>query len=52
MLEYNIAKQLTEAGIKFVYEGITIEYVKHPLPLEEDETYDTWTGVDPETNSA
>jgi hypothetical protein len=42
MLEYNIAKQLTEAGISFEYEKLTIEYYKYPLPLEEDETYETW----------
>ena len=39
MLEYNIAQQLTQAGIQFEYEQLTISYLKYPLPLDEDEDY-------------
>lgn len=45
MLEYNIAKQLTEAGVPFEYEKLTIHYYKYPLPLDDDETYETWTST-------
>lgn len=44
MLEYNIAKQLTEAAVPFKYEGMTIEYCKAGVVFDiEDTGNETWT---------
>lgn len=45
MLEYNIAKQLTEAGVGFKYEALVIPYIKTPALIGEDEEYETWTNT-------
>jgi len=37
MLEYNVAKQLTEAGVGFQYEKFKIKYFKEDLDWGEDE---------------
>lgn len=52
MLEYNIAKQLTEAGVAFEYESFSIPYIKYPLPLDEDEDHETWNQKSEPTTSA
>ena len=52
MLEYRIAKQLTEAGVSFEYEPFSISYIKRQLPLEDDETYQTWTKTHAESGAA
>jgi ribosomal protein S26 len=37
MLEYNVAKQLTDAGVSFEYEKFKIKYFKEELDWGEDE---------------
>lgn len=37
MLEYTVAKQLTDAGVSFQYEKFKIKYIKEDLDWGEDE---------------